>query len=191
MKFKVGDVVRCLNGASIGYFTKGKAYKVIGVRNKFPYANNLKLINDKGQSDGWKPEYFELVEEPKPTESDLKRGYWTVNNLQKELDKLVDDSISTGVKHDSGKPDMTMIPFQALEEVAKVMMFGKEKYGRDNWKAGITTTRLSAAALRHLGQWCDGIDLDKESNENHIAHAAANLLMLLWTIKNKPEMDDR
>ena len=182
MKFKVGDVIRRI-----------KDFDGLPESNYIVHSINKHGTIDIGNGLGYSyiPNNFELVTESTPTQADLKRGYWTVNNLQKQLDKLVDDSISTGVKYDSGKPDMTMIPFQALEEVAKVMMFGKEKYGRDNWKAGITTTRLSAAALRHLGQWCDGIDLDKESNENHIAHAAANLLMLLWTIKNKPEMDDR
>ena len=32
------------------------------------------------------------------------------------------------------KIDLSLLPRHALEEEAKVWMFGAEKYGRDNWK---------------------------------------------------------
>lgn len=147
---------------------------------------------------------FEPRYQPDP--SDLKRDYYTVTvantfpklALEEYLKTLTEDKdgnlvkeLKGGVKHDQGKPDLTMIPYEALEEIAKVLMFGASKYGKNNWKKGISTTRLAGAALRHLGSWCDGVDLDSESNLNHLTHSATNLLMLIWMLKHKPEQDDR
>jgi len=39
-----------------------------------------------------------------------------------------------GVKYDSGKPDYTLLPLDALEQVVEVLTFGAAKYDRDNWK---------------------------------------------------------
>ena len=76
-------------------------------------------------------------------------------------------------------------------EVSKVMMFGANKYGDHNYKSGLAWTRLLDASLRHTYKFIDGIDNDHESNLSHLAHAAANNLMLLeYTIYELGE-DDR
>ncbi len=96
-----------------------------------------------------------------------------------------------GVKFDSEKAPLDLIPYEALEEIAKVLAFGANKYGRHNWRAGIEQSRLIAAALRHLNQYNAGEDTDSESNISHVAHAACNLVFLLWMQKHKPELDNR
>lgn len=97
----------------------------------------------------------------------------------------------SGVKHDSQKPPMDLLPYDSLEEIAKVLGFGKDKYGAYNWKEGISYSRLIAAAMRHLGQFNNGVDLDEEAKTLHTANAACNLLFLIWMQKNRPDMDDR
>jgi hypothetical protein len=97
----------------------------------------------------------------------------------------------TGVKHDSEKAPLDLIPYEALEQIAKVLAFGASKYGRHNWKNGFEYSRLIAAALRHLNQYNAGEDADPESDISHVAHSACNLLMLLWMQKHKPELDNR
>lgn len=99
--------------------------------------------------------------------------------------------MSTGVKYDQEKPKHDLLPYEALDEIAKVLTFGENKYAAGNWANGITYRRLISATYRHLGQFNAGIDLDNESNLNHAAHAATNLLMLLWMIKHRPDMDNR
>lgn len=37
-----------------------------------------------------------------------------------------------GKKFDNDKPMMNLLPFEALEEVAKVLTYGANKYGKDN-----------------------------------------------------------
>jgi hypothetical protein len=84
--------------------------------------------------------------------------------------------MTTATKHDQGKPDLTMIPYAALEGIAEVMEFGKQKYGRDNWRLGFDdNNRVLAAALRHLFKFLDGQRIDDESGMSHLSHAIANL----------------
>ena len=105
------------------------------------------------------------------------------------------EELKTGVKHDKDpneKPKITLVPLKALWEVAKVMTFGAQKYGRFNWKGGIDYSRLADAACRHIIQFMEGEDNDKEFGLSHLAHAACGILMLLEeTTMNKPELDDR
>ncbi len=96
-----------------------------------------------------------------------------------------------GVKHDAGKPRMSLIPRAALEAEAAVMGFGATKYGVAQWKNGFDYSRLLDAALRHIVAFADGEDNDAESNINHLAHARANLAMLLHQVQHGTGKDDR
>jgi hypothetical protein len=96
-----------------------------------------------------------------------------------------------GKKFDSGKEPLDLLPMEALFEIAKVLDFGKKKYDRGNWAQGIELSRLISASLRHTYKFNQGEDLDPESNINHLAHAACNLMFAIWMYKNKPQFDDR
>ena len=52
-------------------------------------------------------------------------------------------------------------------------------------------SRLLSAAMRHQIAWNEGTDLDEESNLNHLAHACANMLMLLEYQLKGDGKDDR
>jgi hypothetical protein len=98
---------------------------------------------------------------------------------------------SGGLKFDDEKPPFDLIPYEALEEIAKVLKHGMIKYQRANWAKGIAYSRLIAAAMRHLNQYNSVCDKDEESGLDHASHAATNLVFLLWMIKNRPDLDDR
>ena len=42
-----------------------------------------------------------------------------------------------GMKYDSGKPRYDLLPPELLEEAAKVLTFGAQKYEPRNWEAGM------------------------------------------------------
>lgn len=94
-------------------------------------------------------------------------------------------------KFDGGKPPMSLLPYPALVEVAKVLEMGKKKYGAHNWRGGMDWTRFSDACLRHLYAWINGEDLDDESGLTHLAHAACNLMFLLTYEQERLGIDDR
>lgn len=99
--------------------------------------------------------------------------------------------VQEGLKYDSGKPPMSLIDRHALEEIAKVLAFGANKYAAHNWRNGIAYSRLLDAAMRHITAYADGEDVDPESGLSHVAHAGCCIVFLLGMAANKPEFDDR
>lgn len=97
----------------------------------------------------------------------------------------------SGNKNDTNKPKMSLLPSYALAEVAQVMTMGAEKYGRYNYLDGMEYSRILDANLRHLNAFIGGEDNDAESGLSHLAHAAANSLMLLEYIIRDIGEDDR
>lgn len=85
----------------------------------------------------------------------------------------------SGIKHDQGKPDLSLLDRAAMEEVALVLGFGAQKYSRDNWRSGISKERLIASVLRHAMASNDGELKDPESGLSHLAHAIAGLMFAL------------
>lgn len=95
-------------------------------------------------------------------------------------------------KHfDAGKPDLSQLPYAALSEIAQVFMYGATKYGRANYERGFESWKLLASALRHIYRYLAGEDVDDESKLSHLAHAAANLIMLMHTIALGTNVDTR
>ena len=85
-----------------------------------------------------------------------------------------------GIKYDSVKPRMNLLPPKAIVEVSKVLTFGAEKYDAENWrKLDDLQNRYTAGALRHIFAHMDGEKDDPESNISHLAHALCCLLFKL------------
>lgn len=99
--------------------------------------------------------------------------------------------IMSGVKHDAGKPQLSLIPIEFTIALGKVLAFGATKYGAHNFRGGITYARLLDAAERHMKLEIAGVEQDKDSGLPHWAHAAASLAMYAFMKKWKPELDDR
>jgi hypothetical protein len=86
--------------------------------------------------------------------------------------------MTVGIKYDQEKPDYSLVPFGALDEVVKVLTYGAKKYSRDNWKH-VETERYQAACMRHFSSYMQGEHLDPETNIHHLAHMACSVLFLL------------
>lgn len=95
-----------------------------------------------------------------------------------------------GLKFDDQKPRMDLLDSYAIEQLARVLTFGAQKYASHNWRKGISKGRLLAAALRHLFAYLRGEDHDLESGLSHVAHAMCCCMFLLG-LEHKPELDDR
>lgn len=89
------------------------------------------------------------------------------------------DNSEVGLKFDQGKPQLSLLPIEALEEIAKVLTFGAKKYNKGNWRKGLLYSRVLDAALRHIYAYNNKQDTDPETGISHLAHAACNLLFLL------------
>lgn len=88
---------------------------------------------------------------------------------------------SEGRKYDNGKPRWSLLPWEAVEEVVKVLTHGAEKYEDDNWKrVPKHRDRYISSTMRHFTKWILGEKNDPDSGFNHLACATCGLLFLLW-----------
>ena len=88
--------------------------------------------------------------------------------------------MSDFVKNDEGKLQWSLMPFEQLEEVVKVLMNGAKKYSRDNWKKCDDFDRYKDALMRHVTSYIKGEKLDSEDGLSHLAHAICNCLFLMY-----------
>jgi len=93
--------------------------------------------------------------------------------------------LKEGVKHDEGKLDWTLLPFDALKEVLEVMQIGAKKYSPDNWKKVLPSERYIKAAFRHLIDYTYTSHEDEETGKSHLAHAVCCLIFKMWHDNNQ------
>jgi hypothetical protein len=96
-----------------------------------------------------------------------------------------------GGHNDKDKLRVDLVPTELIEAAARAYGYGAQKYGDLNFRKGIRTTRLLGSVLRHIYKWMDREDKDEESGLDHLDHAVASLGMILWMLKNRPDLDDR
>lgn len=101
--------------------------------------------------------------------------------------------MSKGERFNEGKPELSMVleARHGLQGIAQVLMFGRDKYARGNWRNGLSHTQIMDSLLRHSSKYLSGEDLDDESGLPHVYHVACNALFLAEMISTHPELDDR
>ena len=92
----------------------------------------------------------------------------------------MNDLYDQNVKADAGKDRLTMVPPSIIRAIAKVRMYGSNKYGSDdNWKL-VSKERYEDAAYRHwLAYLEDPNGVDDESGLPHLWHLACNIAFLI------------
>lgn len=121
-------------------------------------------------------------------EKELKTKGW-----DSVKDSGVREEFDTGSKRDSrkGKGRFDLLPFYAIQRLARVYEHGAVKYGDNNWRRGQPCSRYLDSALRHLAKAGSGWD-----DEDHFAQAMWNIASIIETQKmielgNAPkELDD-
>jgi len=96
-----------------------------------------------------------------------------------------------GLRFNEGKLRYDLFPPFAMEELAKVMTYGSNKYAERNWERGQKWTTVIASLKRHLAALEQGEDFDSESTLLHAAHVLANAAFLTEFYKIYPEGDNR
>jgi hypothetical protein len=76
------------------------------------------------------------------------------------------------------KPDWTLLDFDSLLPLVRVMEFGSKKYGAFNWKNKQANKKQSLqSAMRHLIALINDEDIDSESGLAHTGHIMANMMI--------------
>jgi hypothetical protein len=86
---------------------------------------------------------------------------------------------------------MDLLDPLAIEGLSRVLAFGANKYGDNNWRGGLRYLRICGAILRHLFAIMRGEDIDPESGLPHVDHLGCNWMFLSNMMKTRRDMDDR
>lgn len=94
------------------------------------------------------------------------------------------------IKVDAGKPKLSLVPTEIINQIAIVREYGINKYpsgGPNNWR-NVEIARYKDAAYRHLLAYiADPTGVDEESGLPHLSHLACNIAFLCDLEKdNKP-----
>ena len=95
-------------------------------------------------------------------------------------DSGVRENFETGSKRDSrnGKGRFDLLPFYAIQRLARVYENGAIKYGNNNWRLGQPCSRYLDSAIRHLFKAGSGW-----KDEDHFAQAIWNIAAIIETQK--------
>lgn len=96
-------------------------------------------------------------------------------------------------KLDAGKLMLELIPPEFLNATARGLGYGAKKYAPGNWATGkgFDHSRLYGALMRHLNAYWSGEDIDAESGNCHLDHAACMLAFLIAHRERRLGTDDR
>lgn len=97
---------------------------------------------------------------------------------------LLTEAVEAVMNKDSkGKTQVSLVPYTAIQKIAKVREFGNKKYGHtDSWMQ-VDPVDFYEAALRHLHKTMDslkydiGSEIDEESGLPHAWHALCSLVL--------------
>lgn len=93
---------------------------------------------------------------------------------------------STGaVRGTDVKARYDLVPTVGLRRLAETCAEGAEKYGEGNWLKGLPSSNLLSHAMAHIERWRDG-----DRSEDHLAHAAWGLFILMHNEERRPDMQD-
>lgn len=93
-------------------------------------------------------------------------------------------------RFNEGKPQWSLVDFDSLIPMVRVLEYGCKKYARENWKKGLPTREICESMIRHCMRLLEGEYYDKESGEPHAGHIMCNAMFLDYMFMNKPEFDN-
>lgn len=134
------------------------------------YENNyVKFINDK--------------EEPNtPNKQRIDKGLTPIVSGQGEM-----QTTEFGAKRESneGRGRFDLLPYEAIEALAKWYETGTQKYDERNWESGLSVKDCINRMIRHSLKAGNGW-----TDEDHLAAVMWNAAAAITMIQRKPECND-
>lgn len=92
-----------------------------------------------------------------------------------------------------GKKDeaYALIPWEQLDEVARLYAFGATKYAPNNWCKGYDWSLSYESLIRHARAFWLGESVDEETGCHHMASVIFHAFALMYFEKHHPDLDDR
>lgn len=111
--------------------------------------------------------------------------------LKEPINWETKDEHGDNLKKDFGKLPWHLFPYDAAEEIVKVLDFGAKKYSARGWEVGMDWSRVYSALMRHMFAWFFRRGTDPDTGLSHLAHAGCCILFLIAYEKRKVGNDDR
>ncbi len=110
-----------------------------------------------------------------------------------ELAEAAPQMNAAGNRMNVGKLPWDLVPWDAVEEVVRVIAFGAKKYAARGWEDNpLSWVETCASMTRHTVRFLLGEDRDPETGLHHMAHAACNALFLVaYSLRGVTTKDDR
>lgn len=95
------------------------------------------------------------------------------------------------LRYNQNKLQWGLVDWDALAPMVRVLMYGLEKYSKDNWKKGLPYVSVTESLMRHMTAFLNGEDIDPESGLPHVGHIMCNAMFLSYYWQFKKDFDDR
>ncbi len=104
-------------------------------------------------------------------------GKWENSNILDTIRNTLKSN--TDAKADTGKLQISLVPMEIVRAIARIRMYGNEKYhSPSNWTK-VEKRRYIDAMMRHLLEYLDNEDaVDSESGLPALWHAACNMAFI-------------
>ena len=92
------------------------------------------------------------------------------------------------LRYNEGKPKWSLVHYDSLIPMIRVLEFGAEKYEKENWKKELDLKEILESMQRHLAKLMDGEEFDSESGISHMGHIQCNAMFYNFhkeRVKNK------
>jgi hypothetical protein len=94
------------------------------------------------------------------------------------------------LRYNAGKGKWSLVDYQSLMPMVKVLEFGALKYSPDNWKKGLNRKEILESMMRHLAALMDGEECDQESTIAHMGHIQCNAMFYNYHQRNNSFTDN-
>lgn len=108
---------------------------------------------------------------------------------EEEQQEQIKPDEEQGIKHDKGKPELSLIDQGFLFEMGRILTEGAKRYGRNNWRL-LDSERTYNAALRHAHKCTETelIENNEDFGGSHETYAAIELMFTYCIKRDKKEV---
>lgn len=95
--------------------------------------------------------------------------------------------VEKAMRFNEGKLKWSLVHYESLEPMIKVLEFGAKKYAPRNWQKSMDLSEILESMQRHLAALMDGQDCDPETGISHMGHIQCNAMFYNYHKKLQSE----
>lgn len=113
-----------------------------------------------------------------------------IEDLSPILEQEFLEIVQKADRFNEGKPKWSLVHYESLVPMIRVLEFGATKYAPFNWQKPMNTTEILESMQRHLAALFDGEIYDKESGVSHMGHIQCNAMFYNFHIERERKLKE-